>query len=146
MRVTDPEMKIVGGQAVQDDRNKGRPDLVGHIYGLHVEIELKAGEYPTDDQKREITLVRQTGALAFLIVHKRTGSEETRGYYIVMPEAVRMFSYKTRAGWIKLETIHYPGPDGKDKTVLNLHPLNQFILAQAASLVQYLTQPPETKS
>jgi len=143
MRVTDPEMKVVNGRAIRDDRNIGRPDLVGHIYGLHVEIELKAGEYPTDHQKREIRQVRQSGALAFMIVHKRTGDQKSRGYYIVMPEAVDMFSYRTRLGWIPLQLITYTGSDGKDKSILNLTILSQYIVAQSAALVQYMTKPPE---
>jgi len=137
MRVTDPEMKqLQDGSTIRDDRNIGRPDLVGHIYGIHVEIELKAGSYPSDDQKREITTTHSTGGLACLIVHKRTGKKSERGYYFVPAAGVTRFSYRTMNGWLPMDVIEHNG-----KEFLDLSILSKFILIHAAGLVQHLHQP-----
>ena len=131
LRETDPEMAIAtGGRSA---RNKGRPDIVGHVYGLHVEIELKMdGNYPSVDQKREIRLVTNTGGIAFAMVHDRKKGI----YYAVMD--VDNFSYRHREGWIKLTHIQH-----KEMGLILLEPINYLLLSKAQQLHRLFTETPE---
>jgi hypothetical protein len=132
VRDTNPEMVRVGQQAMRGATNKGRPDIVGHIYGLHIEIELKvSNNYPTSEQKLEIRRVNRTGAIAVVIVHVRSKDK----YYLVLGPSVERFSYKSRDGWVLLPKF----TDHKDTEFLLLEPLNYLLITKAAALVDLMT-------
>jgi hypothetical protein len=73
---------------------KGKPDYVGHIYGVHVEIELKVEpNRPSKEQKSEIRQVTSSGGFAAVLIWAK-GS-----FYIVYNEHVETFSYRDRTHW-----------------------------------------------
>ena len=136
IRDTNPELVRADGPAGQQQiagsKNKGRPDIVGHIYGLHIEIELKVStRYPTQEQKREIKKVQETGGIACLIVHHRSENK----YYLVLGNDIHNFSYKIREEWIELKKFKLP--DGNE--VLSMESLNYLIVGHVANLIAYVS-------
>ncbi len=110
IRVTHPDMY----------EESGKPDLIGHIYGMHVEIELKVSpNRPSDMQKEQIHRVSTTGGFACVIVwHKKDDI-----YYLVPPENVADFSYRDRKKlWWRLKHAEVSLPEGK-RRVINLSKL-----------------------
>lgn len=98
----------------------GKPDLIGHIFGVHVEIELKVdSNRPSASQKEQIRRVSESGGFACVIVHHRKDGE----YYIVTPKNVEDFTYRGR----KEKWTRIPHGKvmvlGKERVVLNLNGL-----------------------
>ena len=81
----------------------GLPDLVGHIEGLHVEIEdKKFPNRPTAQQYARLRRVNATGGLAAMIVLDPKGE-----VWWVPPIYIQNFdfSWKDKPSWTKLGTI-----------------------------------------
>lgn len=134
IRDTNPEMKVISGVSIRGDMNKGQPDIVGHIFGLHVEFELKvSNNYPTEEQKIQIAKVNRTGGIACVLVHVR-GQEDK--YYMVLN--VDGFSYRTRDGWIELRSFVE-----RDFQYISFEPLHYILLTHAARLTASMSQPKE---
>jgi len=118
----------------------GKPDFVGHIMGIHIEIEDKvSANYISGKQKAQISHVNKTGGFAIAMIHDR--KDDT--YWMVMPDAVQSFSYKNREGWVKLSLIEYEGRSGKSK-VLNLQPMTILLASRILALKDLLHANPET--
>lgn len=129
IRDTDPEMTVVGGRS---SRNIGRPDIVGHVFGAHLEVELKVyPNRPTAEQKSEIRKVIETGGLAFVMLwHSRSDK-----YYMIPHWAVEDFSYRKREKWIELSSFK----DAKGLVSLNLRPLAAMIVTHLAGMKEIMS-------
>ena len=101
----------------------GVGDLVGHILGKYVELELKVSKnYFSGVQKANLARVQASGGAAFGLLHHR----ESKSYYLLPVAAVTEFSYHDVAKWLPLPVIDVPGREGS-RPALNLQALRILI-------------------
>jgi len=130
VRDTEPEHDHATGK--QSAKNKGRPDIIGSIMGLHVEIELKVSpRHPTSEQMIEMRQACHAGALAMMIVHHTI--EDT--YWLInWNQYKNNFSWRHRTDWIRLQTY----VDDK-LTFISMNALHSIILPHIAQLKTKIT-------
>lgn len=105
----------------------GIPDLIGHIDGKFLGLELKAnGSYPSAAQLATIRGLDRKGAACGIILSTKDGD-----YYFVPPYALEVaggLSYRNKSGWVKLSLGNYPHPDGGSVPYLHLKPALKLVL------------------
>jgi penicillin-binding protein-related factor A (putative recombinase) len=109
---------------------KGKPDLVGHIIGVHVEIELKSGSRLSPEQIVELRKVHNTGGLSFILIFNKTDTT----YYLIPGNIADRFSLKDKTGWTILPVIK----TSNGETLLDMRILTAFLITHVASLMQRL--------
>ncbi|MAG68155.1 MAG: hypothetical protein CMK74_20155 [Pseudomonadales bacterium] len=118
----------------------GKPDLIGHIFGLLVGIEVKVSpDRPTPHQKQELCHINKTGGIGLIILFHKPSKK----FYLVPPIHIENFSYKRRDHWVELERVGPPGDP--DNLWLNLMPLTGLAIAAAMRVVQVRLQEMEGK-
>ena len=116
IRVTHPDVY----------EESGKPDMVGHIFGMHIEIELKVdGNYPSPNQREQLRRVNESGGFGCVLIHHR----KDKKYYLIHGDNITNFSYRDRKKekWVELTHSIVSTPDG-NRTVINLNNLHMIML------------------
>ncbi|MBM63665.1 MAG: hypothetical protein CL484_12035 [Acidobacteria bacterium] len=91
---------------------RGIPDLLGHIFGIHIEIELKVHpNRPSGSQVEQMRRVNESGGYACVILYWPKRKE----YYLVEKDNISEFSYRKRESWVRLPHANIDG-----RVIINL--------------------------
>ena len=106
----------------------GHPDFYGHVRGQYLALELKVSKnYFSPAQRARLSLIQQTGGLAFGLLYMR----DTEEGYLLAPEVIETFSYKDKSRWIRLLPRPVPG-FSKTKMALDLSILESVITQRSS--------------
>lgn len=109
----------------------GIPDLVGHLFGVFVGLELKAnGSYPTPAQLRVLLQLQKGDCLTGLIVTHLDHYWYVPSYVVAATarKGEVKFSYRSQIGWRKLLLDEYPAPNGTMLPYLRLRiPFEEYL-------------------